>query len=128
MPRKRRKHMAFFRFVDNELECAVPVVDDRRVSLVGAAITGFKHALPRACDDGIEFSAARFIAAAPDSGIQMFCQAYLTEIQSLKDIGILMHLAYPVLVLVLPVFTYLEFDDRMNGRISNDMAGVSQKP
>ena len=36
MPCKRRKRMAFFCFVDDELECAVPVVDDGRVGLIGA--------------------------------------------------------------------------------------------
>ena len=39
--------------------------------MISACITGFKHALPRACNDRVQLSAVRLVATTPDSGVEV---------------------------------------------------------
>ena len=77
---------------------------------------------------GSSFPLPGRVAASPDPRIEVLGQAYFTDIQSLKDIGVLVHFADSVPSLVLLVFTHLQFDDGMDGDVGDDMAGVSQQP
>lgn len=126
--RAKGKRVAFFGFIDDKLERAMPVVDDRRLGLIGVGVAHLKHALPRTGNSRVEFSAARRRAAAPDPRIEVFGQAYFTDVQPLEDIGVLVHFADSVPSLVLLVFTHLQLDDRMDGDVGHDMAGVAQQP
>jgi hypothetical protein len=81
--------------------------------------------LPGAFNRRIEFPPALGVAATADPRFQVFGQAGFAQIQSLEYVGILMHFAYPVLVHVLLIFACLQFNYRMNGYVSHNMAGVS---
>ena len=95
--------------------------------MIGVGVAHLKHALPRTGNSRVELSLPGR-AAAPDPRIEVFGQAYFTDVQPLEDIGVLVHFADSVPSLVLLVFTHLQLDDRMDGDVGHDMAGVAQQP
>ena len=58
----------------------------------------------------------------------MFREGKAPQVQPLKNVGVLIHLAYPVMRLVLRVGTDLELDYRVNRDIRSDMRRITQKP
>ena len=106
----------------------MPIIDNRGVGLIKIQVTGLEHPLPGRDDNGVELSAVGFVAAPPDSRVQVFGQTYLTQIRPLKDIRVLMHFADSMLAFVFLVYPYFQFNHRVNGHIRDNVTGISQQP